>query len=432
MKLKHRISAIGCAVVMIMMLSVSAFASVDLNAAFTIESNAISGWPQAGDVVEAVGAVMEAETGTLVYSKGADALRYPASITKLMTLLVAVENSSLTDQVTFTETMLRDIASDSSNIGMQVGEIMSMEACLNALMIQSANEVATQIAEYVGGTEQNFVNMMNEKAAELGCKNTHFNNANGLPDENHYTTARDMALIVRAGLKNPTFRQIVGSTDYTIPATNLNPQARAMHTHHPLLAKESTLYYEGVIGGKTGNSAASGKTLVTIAERNGTTYIAVLMYGPDMNTISVDCANILNYAFGNFTKVEVPGGYAVVPSQMTVSDLRTEDTEKGNTIIRRYYLGNYRVGTGKEIKATPTPTVSPTPIATPTTIEQPQSDISDAMFGRDETENSKITNPFGSPDEWSSMSKILLKVMIGMAAVLVVLIVVMIIKDHRD
>ena len=115
--------------------------------------------------------------------------------------------SSLTEDVVFTETGTRDISQDSGNIGMQVGEVLSMESCLYALVIRSANEVAAQIAEHVGGTEQNFIDMMNQRAAEIGCTNTHFVNASGLPDENHYSTAHDMALIMREGLKNKKFRK---------------------------------------------------------------------------------------------------------------------------------------------------------------------------------------------------------------------------------
>lgn len=135
---------------------------------------------------------MDADTGILLYNKGGDELRYPASITKIMTLLLAVENASLDDQVTFTETGIRDETWDSGNIGMKLGEVMSMRDCVYALFIKSANEVAAQIAEYVGGTEQNFIDMMNQRAAEIGCTNTHFANASGLPDANHYSTARDM------------------------------------------------------------------------------------------------------------------------------------------------------------------------------------------------------------------------------------------------
>ena len=152
----------------------------------SISTNEISGWPVGPEITSETGVLMDADSGTLLYSKGGDEIRYPASITKIMTLLLAVENCSLKEDVVFTETGTRDISWDSGNIGMQVGEVMSMRACLYALVIRSANEVAAQIAEHVGGTEQHFVDMMNERAAQIGCTNTHFVNASGLPDPDHY------------------------------------------------------------------------------------------------------------------------------------------------------------------------------------------------------------------------------------------------------
>ena len=148
--------------------------------------------------------------------------------------------SSLTEDVVFTETGTRDISQDSGNIGMKLGEVMSMRDCVYALFIKSANEVAAQIAEYVGGTEQNFIDMMNQRAAEIGCTNTHFANASGLPDANHYSTARDMALIMREALKNKTFREIIATPTYTIQPSNMNSDARTLHTHHPMFVEEST------------------------------------------------------------------------------------------------------------------------------------------------------------------------------------------------
>ena len=141
---------------------------------------------------------------------------YPASITKIMTLLVAVENSTMDEKVTFTETGVRNVTADSSNIGTKVGEVLTMEDCLHALIIQSANDVAAQIAEHIGGTEQAFIDMMNQRAQEIGCTNTHFANSSGLPDDNHYSSARDMALIFRHILPN-SIGPIITSSMIAIP-----------------------------------------------------------------------------------------------------------------------------------------------------------------------------------------------------------------------
>lgn len=267
-------------------------------------TNEIPGWPPGPGITSETGVLMDADSGVLLYNKGGDEIRYPASITKIMTLLLAVENCSLTEDVVFTETGTRDISQDSGNIGMQVGEVLSMESCLYALVIRSANEVAAQIAEHVGGTEQNFIDMMNQRAAEIGCTNTHFVNASGLPDENHYSTAHDMALIMREGLKNKKFRKIIGATDYVIEPTNKNSESRVLHTHHPMLAPESGYYYKGCIGGKTGYTSAAGNTLVTAARRNGTTYITVTMKAADLAIASSDSTAMFNYGYQNFQKME--------------------------------------------------------------------------------------------------------------------------------
>lgn len=240
--------------------------------------------------------LMDADTSEVLYDKSMDVVMYPASITKIMTLLLAVENSSPDDVVTFTETGVRDISPDSGNIGMQLGETMTMQDCWYAAIIQSANEVCAQIAEYIGGTESAFIDMMNARAAEIGCTNTHFMNASGLPDENHYTTAHDFALIMQEGLKNETFRTVISATDYVIAATNLSA-ARPLHTHVPLLAPESDSYYDGIIGGKTGNTIASGHTMVVAAKRNERTLICVTLKASDLGVNCTDSTALFDYGF---------------------------------------------------------------------------------------------------------------------------------------
>ena len=177
-------------------------------------------WPDASDVdIETPSAiVMEYSTGTVLYEKDADEELYPASITKIMTALVAIENSNLDDVVTFSKESIYN--TEGSSIARDVGEEMTMEQCLYGMMLASANECAYAIGEYVAGDVDSFVDMMNEKAQELGCESTHFNNTNGLPDEEHYTTAYDMALIARAAYQNETFRIICGTSRYNIPSTN--------------------------------------------------------------------------------------------------------------------------------------------------------------------------------------------------------------------
>lgn len=234
-------------------------------------------WPEGVEVEGETAIVMEASTGIVLYEKNIHMKRYPASITKIMTALLAIENSSLEEEVVFSKDAV--FKTEGSGIARDVGEVMTMEQCLYALMLQSANECAYAIAEHVGGDYDTFIQMMNEKAEELGCQNTHFNNPNGLPDENHYTTVYDMALISREALKNDTFCKITGTKTYTIPPTNKHKEETYLTNDHKMLNehKGPEYLYEGCIGGKTGYTTAARNTLVTFARRNDMTLICVVL-----------------------------------------------------------------------------------------------------------------------------------------------------------
>lgn len=315
-------------------------AEVNNGATYPIETNTIEGWPQGPDIYSETAVLMDADTGAILYDKGMDEKRYPASITKIMTALLALENSNLDDQVTFTQECLADQTSDSGNIGMQVGEVLTMRQCLLALMIRSANDVATQIAVQIGGSVSAFADMMNQRAQELGCTNTHFVNASGMPDENHYTTAHDMALIFREAIKNQDFLDIIGTQSFTIDPTNMNPESRTYSTHHALVAESAPEHYEGCFGGKTGVTEASKNTLVSGATRDGMTLIAVAMRA-DAGQVCQDHISMFDYGFDNFQKVEVPGGAVTIPKNVNVADLTcTDDTY--------YYGSDHYVGTGSE------------------------------------------------------------------------------------
>ncbi len=365
-------------------------AQVNNGTVYSVSTNEIAGWPQGPDLYGETAVLMDADTGTVLYNKGMDELRYPASTTKLMTLLVALENSSLDEQVTFTETCLADQTPDSGNIGMQVGEVLPMEQCLLVMIIQSANDVATQVAEHVGGSVDAFCEMMNQKAAQLGCVNTHFVNASGMPDENHYTTAHDLALIMQAGLKNQDFRNIIATESCTIGPTNMNAEARTFTTHHPLLASTAPEHYDGCLGGKTGNTIASGHTIVTGAERNGMTLIAVAMRA-EMGQVAQDSIQLFDYGFNNFQKVEVPGGSVVIPNGNTVDQLTTVETAAQDTSVTLdyYYNENYYVGSGVEETVTETPLPTQEPVTmTPEAAVTPETPEADGSQEAQETDDS--------------------------------------------
>lgn len=360
------LSGIMAVILFFMTVTVQA-AQINNGAEYPIATNAIEGWPQGPDLYAETAVLMDADTGAVLYNKGMNELRYPASITKIMTALLAIEHCSLDDQVTFTETCLADQTADSGNIGMQVGEVLTMKQCLLALMVKSANDVATQIAEYVGGSVSGFADMMNQRAQQIGCTNTHFVNASGMPDENHYTTAYDMALIFREAIKNDTFREIIGTEYFTIEPTNMNPETRSYTTHHALMTPSAPEYYEGCFGGKTGNTNASRNTLVSGAERSGMTLIAVALRA-DAGEVCQDHIRMFDYGFDNFERVEVPGGSVTIPKGTDVSGLRVEETMAGDVTGQAYYYQNdCFVGTG--IKEAATPEAVPEVTGEPQTLE---------------------------------------------------------------
>lgn len=352
-----------------------AFAAVDNGVAYPIESNNIANWPQMGNLYSEAAVLMDADTGEVLCNKGMYEERYPASITKVMTTLLALENSQPTDQVTFTEEGLARIA-EGTSIDTKLGEVLTMEQCLNIVMMVSANEVAAQVAIQVAGSEAAFAQMMNERAAELGCKNTHFNNASGLPDENHYTSAYDMALIFSEALKNEEFRKIIETKTYTLPATNMHAEPRAYSTHLALVAEAAPEYYADCIGGKTGVTTVALNTLVTAAERDGKTLVAVALRA-DAGQVCADSIALYNYGFDNFTKIELNGGSVMVPNGVTEADLTTTQEGRGDQIFEHYYYGDKFVGTALQASDTPEPTQEPE--ETPESYE-PEEEVNGTAF----------------------------------------------------
>lgn len=263
----------------------------------------IENWPE-GPVLESGAAVViEADTGTVLYDKNMNMQCYPASITKILTAILGIENSSLQDMVYFSEENIAAVPRNSSHIAINPGEELTMENCLYGLLLASANECANAIAEHVSGSVSDFVDLMNERAKELGAVNTHFANANGLPDDNHYTTCYDMAMISRAAVSNETYCKINGVTSYMIPPTNLQPEYRPVNTQHRLLLSGSS-HYEGCFGGKTGYTTAAGSTLVTFAKRDGMTLICVIMQSTSP-AVFTESAALLDYGFQYFKKVNI-------------------------------------------------------------------------------------------------------------------------------
>ena len=207
-RLYSGLMALGLACTLIFQTPVLAAEETAETQTSSISTNSISGWPQGPDITSTAAMIMEDSTQTTVYAKNMDQVLYPGATVKVMTTLLTLENAQLSDQVTMTATGVSGVTDGGASISAQLDEVFTVEQCLYAIMLASANDVALQIAEQIGGSVDGFVQMMNNRAVELGCTNTVFTNPTGLPDENQHTTAHDMALITKAAIDNESFRAI--------------------------------------------------------------------------------------------------------------------------------------------------------------------------------------------------------------------------------
>ena len=256
------------------------------------------------------GILIDGKSGNVLYEVNSEKKMYPASTTKVMTALVALDavkagKVSLKQKVTVTAEMLEGLAWDGSNMALKEGEIISFQNLLYGLMIPSGNDAAMAIAYAVSGSRAGFVDAMNNKAKKLGLKNTHFKNHHGLHDEEHYTTAADMAVIARAAMKNETFRSIVEIAHVKIPPTNLTEEERYYINTNGLVStmRYSQYYYPGATGIKTGYTDEAGNCLVASAEKNGIELITVLFHGEGVENSHKDTARLLDYGFSAFELV---------------------------------------------------------------------------------------------------------------------------------
>ena len=267
-----------------------------------IQSNETYGWPEGPEVSAEAAIVLEVNTGTILYAKNIHEELYPASTTKIMTCLLAAENASLSDTITFSHDAVFSVPSDGSSIGMDVGESITMEQALYGIMVGSANEAANAVAEHVSGSIDSFVDLMNERAIELGCQNTHFNNTNGLQDENHYTSAYDLALIAAQFFENDLLCKIGNTPRYHFTPTATQPDDFYLNNTHKLITGE--ISYEGIVGGKTGYTSLARETLVTCAERGGMKLVCVVLKEESPTQFN-DTVTLFDYGFNNFEAINV-------------------------------------------------------------------------------------------------------------------------------
>ncbi len=288
-------------------------------------------WPSGVTIQADGGIVMEAGTGTVLYGKNMDQPYYPASITKILTALIVIESCDLNEIVTFSHDAVYNVEEDSSSAGIDEGDQLTVRDCLYALLLASANESANALAEHVSGTREAFADLMNQRAASLGCTGSHFANPSGLNDENHYTTAHDMAKIAQAAIRNPTFVEICGSRTYRLPNMKRAPAEKypngyPIANHHKMWNRNDAAYYSGVFCGKTGYTSLAGNTLVTCANRGDMTLIAVVLNGHQ--THYTDTKAMLDFGFGNFQSLKISEfetTYTSLDNDMTIAGMTARD-----------------------------------------------------------------------------------------------------------
>ncbi|HIY55559.1 MAG TPA: D-alanyl-D-alanine carboxypeptidase [Candidatus Dorea merdavium] len=333
-----------------------------------VQSNEIAGWPQGPGTYDDAAIVMEAGTGVILYAKNIDAHFYPASITKVLTALVALENGKFEDPVVFSHDCVAFLQPGDSSVGLKEGDEITLEQALYATLLASANEAAYAVGENVGknaGQDYDwFIDKMNARCRELGGENSHFVNTNGLHDPDHFTCARDMALIGCELFSHPEFFEIVQTHQYEIPASDTCEQ-HVFQQKHKMLNPDSSQYYEYAVGGKTGFTSDALNTLITMADNGETQLVCVVLHSQSGYHYK-DTRALFDYAYQNFARTPVAGnetsedvgeiledeggGYVMLPKGVEFADLEMElvpdDANDGKATLNYTYEGTF-VGTAR-------------------------------------------------------------------------------------
>lgn len=326
-----------------------------------VQSNEIEGWPEGPGTYGDAAIVMEAGTGAILYAKNIDAHFYPASITKVLTALVALENGKMDDPVVFSHDCVAFLQPGDSSVGLKEGNEITLEQALYATLLASANEAAYAVGENVGKNAGHdydwFIDEMNARCMELGGNNSNFVNTNGLHDPDHYTCARDMALIGSALFQYPDFFEIVQTHQYEIPASDTCEQ-HVFQQKHKMLNPNNKNYYKYAVGGKTGFTSDALNTLITMAEKDETRLVCVVLHSQSGHHYS-DTRNLFDYAYKNFTRTPIEGnetsedvgeileeeggGYVMLPKGVEFADLEMElvpdDANDGKATLNYTYGG---------------------------------------------------------------------------------------------
>lgn len=291
------------------------------------------------------GLLIERSSDRILFEKNAYEIMYPASTTKILTAIVVLENAELDELATVSKNALETIPNGYVTCNLQIGEELSVKDLMYALMVKSANDAAVVLAEHVGGSVEGFADMMNQKAKEIGCKNTHFVNPNGIHDENHYTTAYDLYLMADYALSfehTNEFRDFVSRTSYTLPATNLYPaDDRIFSTTNELIKinnndRIDNYYYKNALGIKTGHTSQAGYCLVSSSSRDDLEFISVILDGGfDSRGLSeryTETIKLFNFGYDNFTLTKIKKANNIIDT--IIVEKATKETESLNLLIK--------------------------------------------------------------------------------------------------
>lgn len=291
------------------------------------------------------GLLIERSSDRILFEKNAYEIMYPASTTKILTAIVVLENTELDELATVSKNALETIPNGYVTCNLQIGEELSVKDLMYALMVKSANDAAVVLAEHVGGSVEGFADMMNQKAKEIGCKNTHFVNPNGIHDENHYTTAYDLYLMADYALSfehTNEFRDFVSKTSYTLPATNLYPaNDRIFSTTNELIKinnndRIDNYYYKNALGIKTGHTSQAGYCLVSSSNRDDLEFISVILDGGfDSKGLSeryTETIKLFNFGYDNFTLTKIKEANNIIDT--IIVEKATKETESLNLLIK--------------------------------------------------------------------------------------------------
>lgn len=250
----------------------------------------------------------DAENDNTLFEKNCNQRAYPASTTKILTAILSIENLNLTDTVTVSSNAVNSTPIGSSTINLKINENISIKDLLYGLMIKSGNDAANVLAECVSGNIDEFVKLMNNKALQIGCKNTHFANPHGFHENDHYTTAYDLTLIFNYAIKNDIFKNIISTKEYTINETNLSPARRLINTNK-MINESSNLYYKYLIGGKTGYTDEAMGTFISFAKKDNINLISCVLGAPQGTGTNeyrfTDTKHLLEYGFTNFNNQKI-------------------------------------------------------------------------------------------------------------------------------